>query len=51
MKSVIGVRHCGHEKSHGEFVYLSNPYDQIDILINANKTQISAKENQITIAH
>lgn len=46
MKSVIGVRHCAHEKLQGEFVYLSTPYDQINILTNANNMQFSFGENQ-----
>ena len=37
LKSVVGVRHCSHEELQGNFVYLENPFDQVDILTYANK--------------
>lgn len=36
LPQVIGVRHCGNEALRGKLSYLSNPYDQIEVMTHAS---------------
>ena len=44
---VIGVRHSNHEKLEGNFAYLHNPYDQIDVVTCVKDEPICFGNNHI----
>lgn len=46
LPAVIGVRHCSHEALRGKHVFLSAPYDQIDVMTCANDMPISFSGGQ-----
>ena len=48
LPSVIGVRHCDCMPPDGSFIYLDNPFDNIDILTYANDLTIHVGGNIYT---
>ena len=47
LPSVIGVRHCNQEELIGNFAYLHNPYDQIEVATCVRDEPVSLGENHI----